>query len=565
MTDQTTPVAHLRDWMTAPAAGTGVYFGDEADGWNFYSYVDLADRARRIATLLRERGLRTGENVCVVMPTTIDCVAAFYASWAAGGLFTPITPPMFEDLETYTAHMSGILDVADPALIVTSRDFAELVRGAIAASGRTDEPLIIDDATLAATAPIAELVEPGELCLLQFTSGSTGSPRGVEITWGNLADNVIRIAGVVGWQDGDSTASWLPLYHDMGLIGALFMTITVQGDLYLLRPDQFVRDPARWLRAMTHCKHCPSPAFTLKYVARRVRPQELEGLDFSDWRTLALGSEPVPPGDVVEFSNFLAGNGFDMSALTIAYGMAENTLHITTSARTSPVVALRVDYAALRFGKPVDVLDRRELVAGVEISGDGWTSGLGRSTETSQVAIIDDDGTELPDGTVGEVVVTGESVARGYQGEYSNSSTRIANGKIFSGDAGFLYDGELFVLGRMGTSLKVRGRSVFMEDVEARVAAEIGIAPGKVAGVAIPNASEPQVAVFVERDAGDWVEGARRAAAAVVGSTSAVRVVSGPRGLIRRTSSGKPRRRVMWQLLQEGALRGAVDHEAGAT
>ncbi|MBJ8345388.1 AMP-binding protein [Antrihabitans sp. YC2-6] len=553
-------VARLRNWLIDPTPGHGIHLADEADGWQFYSYADLADRARRIATLLRDHGFESGDNTCVVMPTTANCIATFFGAFAAGGEFTPIPPPMFEDLTKYCEHLSAILTVAEPRIVVTSPEFVELVTRSMTACGRTDAPLVIDHPTLAAVEPIPDLVEPGAVCLLQFTSGSTGSPRGVQISWGNLADNALRIADIVGWRDGDATASWLPLYHDMGLIGALFMTVTMQGDLYLMRPDQFVRDPLRWLRAMEHAQHSPSPAFTLKYVARRVDPDQLKDLDFSGWRSLALGSEPVPPGDALEFANLLAPSGFDISALTIAYGLAENTLHVTSSARNAPITALRIDFDALRFGEPVEVRDSCELTAGQTISGSGWTIGLGRSTATSAVAIVDENGGPLPDGTLGEVVVTGESVALGYQGESATAGTRIVDGTLLSGDAGFLHDGELYVIGRMGTSLKVRGRSVFMEDIETRVATEISIAPGKVAAVAVPDGPEPGVALFVERDAGPWVDAARRSVAAAVGSINAVRVITGPRGLIQRTSSGKPRRRHMWQLLRAGNLQGAVDH-----
>lgn len=293
--------------------------------------------------------------------------------------------------------------------------------------------------------------------------------------------------------------SWLPLYHDMGLVGAFLTTVTNQGELYLMRPDQFVRDPVRWLRAMTRAQHSPSPSFALGYVAHRVRPEDIAELDLSGWRTLAVGSEPVEVADLQSFAELAGRQGFSMNAYTLAYGLAEATLMVTSSARGRPVTALRLDNAALRFGAPVAVLEEQPLDDNHRVDGAGWITGLGYSTPESTVRVVDEEGNDLPDGTLGEMVVVGDSVALGYSGPPSpGSSTRIEDGVLYTGDAGFLHRGEVFVLGRMGSSLKVRGRSVFMEDIESRVAQETGITKGKLAAVAITEAGAQGIALFAE-------------------------------------------------------------------
>ncbi|MEV0031337.1 AMP-binding protein [Nocardia sp. NPDC050793] len=554
----------MRDWLLRPARETGVHFADEADGWEFRSYHELAEQSWSIAALMREHGFAGGEGACVITPTGFACAAAFYAVWACGGVFTPIAPPMFGDLDQIIAHIATILTAARPRLVVTSSEFEDLVRRAAVAADRTDEPLVIG-ANLPQAPGLRELGVPADCALLQFTSGSTGTPRGVRVSWHNLANNIAMISRLIEWRTGEAMVSWLPLYHDMGLVGAFLTTVTNQGDLYLMRPDQFVRDPARWLRAMASAQHSPSPSFALGYVAHRVRADEIADLDLSGWRTLAVGSEPVEVADLQSFAELTGPRGFSMDAYTLAYGLAEATLMVTSSARRRPITALRLDTPNLRFGQPIRVLAEGKLDDAHRVEGAGWITGLGYSTPESTVRAVDEAGRELPDGVLGELVVVGDSVAMGYTGEGEGGATRIRDGELYSGDAGFLYHGEVFVLGRMGTSLKVRGRSVFMEDVESRVARETGITKGKLAAVALTELGSPGIALFAEAPSGEWISQARRVIRGELGPAATITIVTGPRGIIRRTSSGKPRRRHLWQLFRDGGLAGAEVHEADGT
>ncbi|SNY82395.1 Acyl-CoA synthetase (AMP-forming)/AMP-acid ligase II [Nocardia amikacinitolerans] len=557
-------VAAVRDWLLRPAREAGIHLADEADGWEFRSYRELAEQSWSIAALMREHGLAGGEGACVVMPTGFACTAAFYAVWACGGVFTPIAPPMFGDLDQIVAHIAAILTAAAPRLVVTAPEFEDLVRRAAVAAGRRDEPLVIGP-ELPQPPAERELGMPAECALLQFTSGSTGTPRGVRVSWRNLANNIAMISGLIDWRHGEAMVSWLPLYHDMGLVGAFLTTVTNQGDLYLMRPDQFVRDPARWLRAMASAQHSPSPSFALGYVAHRVRPEEIADLDLSGWRTLAVGSEPVEVADLQAFAELTGPRGFSMDAYTLAYGLAEATLMVTSSARRRPITALRLDTPNLRFGHPVGVLAEARLDDTHRVDGAGWITGLGYSTPESTVRAVDEEGLELPDGVLGELVVVGDSVAMGYTGDDDGGATRITNGELYTGDAGFLYRGEVFVLGRMGSSLKVRGRSVFMEDIESRVAGETGLTKGKLAAVALTDVGAPGIALFAEAPPGAWTAQARKVIRGELGPAAAITIVTGPRGTIRRTSSGKPRRRHLWQLFRDGGLAGVQVHEADGT
>ncbi|MGO4616372.1 AMP-binding protein [Nocardia sp. 2YAB30] len=553
-------VAAVRHWLAEPARTTGIHLADETDGWEFRSYAELAEQTWSIAELMRARGMTSGDGACVIMPTGFPCVAAFYAVWACGGVCTPVAPPMFGDLAQIVAHIAAILTAASPRLVVTSPEFEQLVRQAAEAAGRTDEPLVLDAATLPAPPEAREFGEPGECALLQFTSGSTGAPRGVRVSWHNLANNIAMISALIDWRDGEAGVSWLPLYHDMGLVGAFLTFVTNQAELYLMRPDQFVRDPVRWLRAMAHAQHSSSPSFALGYVAHRVGRAEIADLDLSGWRTLAVGSDPVAVADLQSFANLAGSQGFSTNAYTLAYGLAEATLMVTSSARNRPITALRIDNPSLRFGEPVRILDEELLDDTHRVEGAGWITGLGYSTPESTVRVVDEEGRELPEGVLGEMVVVGDSVALGYSDDSATASTRIDDGALYSGDAGFLHRGEVFVLGRMGSSLKVRGRSVFMEDIESRVAAETGITKGKLAAVAITDPGSQGIVLFAESGPGEWIAGARGIIRGELGPAQTVTIVTGPRGIIRRTSSGKPRRRYMWQQFRDGELAGAAVH-----
>ncbi|MFB8001455.1 AMP-binding protein [Nocardia sp. NPDC056000] len=567
-------------WLLDPNPDTGIDLADEADGWQRRTYPELRTAAWRIAALLRERGVRPGDGVCVVLPTGFDCIASMYAVWACGATLSLVPPPVFGGGEEYVAHLRGILTQAVPRIVLTSGDIAETIKRATEVLTGTSDAMagaadLLDGAADALDGVTEVLVLQGipdcdgepferapvpadDFALVQFTSGSLGTPRGVRISWRNLGANTSFITSAVDWRSGDVTVSWLPLYHDMGLIGGLLASVAKQGELRLMRPDQFVRDPGRWLRALAGAHHSVSPSFGMGYTAKRVQPAELEGLDLSGLRSLITGAEPIDIADVHAFTTLLADTGYSPESLRPAYGLAESTLMATISVADRVPTALRVDSSTLRFGAAVRVL-ATAVVDGGALPGAGWVVGLGCSTAESTITIVDTEGAPLPEGVLGEVVIAGPSVAQGYQpipGEPDREgATRFIDGAVHSGDAGFLRDGRLYVLGRMGASIKVRGKPVFMEDVDHRVAHETGLAKHRFAAVAMQGTGADQgIVLFAEARPGDWIEVARKVLRGDLGPAQQLTIVTGRAGLIRRTSSGKPRRRLMWELYRGGEL-----------
>lgn len=538
----------LRDWLADPVAGRGVHvLTEDGTAWEFREYPEIAASARRAAAALRRDGVRPGDVVAVLMPTGFPCLSVFFGVWAAGATPCMLTPPAFDDQNDYTVHLGGILAQAAPALVATTPELTHAAGLAMRAAGRTDEPWswrLADDES--------DLVASTGPALLQFTSGSTATPRGVPVGWAQLAANIGLIRDWLRWRDGDTTASWLPLSHDMGLIGCLLTPVVSQCDLHVMRPAQFIRDPERWLRRLTTAAHTAAPPFAFEYAAARVPAERFADLDLSGLRNVIVGAEPVDAAVLERFAQLAAPAGFSRSAYLPAYGLAEATLAVT--AVTGPRVprVVRPEPGSLRFGEPVRIAEEYLLGEVTEPGSAGWLTGCGSPSSGVAVDVVDEDGRSLPEGSLGEIVVDGPSVAAGYHAGAVGGTTRFSQGRLRTADAGFLYRGELFVLGRMGDSLKLRGRSVYMEDLEAAVVAATGLRRTRCAVVSASSAERPGVALFAEVPRGDWESVALGVLRGVLGNAVDIVVVTGRPGLISRTSSGKPRRRRMWAALRAG-------------
>ncbi|WP_018658407.1 AMP-binding protein [Actinomadura flavalba] len=541
----------LRDWLDKPNTGRGVHLATDDGGWEYRDYGAIASAARRTAAALIEEGVEPGDIVCVVLPTDFTCIETYFAVWAAGATVCLITPPLFQSGEDYVNHVAAIFKQAEPKLTIASAGLAAEAGEAMRRAGVPGEPW---EPRQAATE--ADVQPAGELALLQFTSGSSGAPRGVMVTWKNLEANSELIARGADYQDGDIVASWLPLYHDMGLIGAFLTPIARQGTLRLMRPDHFIRDPARWIRCFDEARHTAAPPFAYAYVARRVKPEQLEGIDLSGWKTALIGAEPIDPHSLEVFAQLLEPFGFSRATFKPAFGMAETTLLVTLDQVRRDPLAIRPDSESLAFGEPVRVLEQHTLGANSLGAKAGWVVGCGTPEEDVPVSVVDDDGNELPAGRLGEIVVGGASACRGYYAGAEGKSTRFENGLVYTGDAGFFHEGQLFVLGRMGDSIKVRGRSVYVEDLESKIAEVTRLGKGRIVVVGVPGAGTRGLALFAETQDAPWAADVRELLRRRVGEDVEVTIVVGG-GLIQRTSSGKPRRRYMWERLQSGKMEGA--------
>ncbi len=537
----------LLGWLDAPRADRGLRFAEDDGTWSRTGYTELAARARRAGAALRDQGVRKGDTVAVIMPTSVDLVTAIFAVWHAEAVVVMVVPPSLQPHHEYLAHITPILDAATPVLTLCAPEHHVLIGKAtgtatvLEAAGASQAERNEGDAAGQA-GHVATRAD--DVALLQFTSGSSGTPKGVRVTWGNLADNLERIERALGWRDGQALASWLPLHHDMGFIGCLLFTVSAQGDLWLLRPDQFIRDPARWLECFDRGRatHSAAPSFAFAYVARKVKPERLAGLDLSGWQSVIVGAERVDAAALGRFAALTSGTGFSARTFQPAYGLAENTLLVCANPVGEPVRLVRPDWSRTEFGQPVPIEETTEF--GPVEPGAGWLTGHGSA---DGVLILDDDGQPLPGGCLGEIAVRGASVASGYHGLEARA---LGAGELRTSDAGFLLDGQLYVLGRMGDSIKVNGRSVYMEDLDAKVASATGLSPSRLCLVGSTQAGRTGVAMFAEAEPGPWRETALAFLRTELGAGPDIQIITGEPGLLKRTSSGKPRRRHMWQTLR---------------
>lgn len=550
----------LLDWLDAPSASDGLRFLTDDGTWESVPYARLAGLVRATARDLRDHGLTTGQVVVILHRTGPGFAASFFGVLAAGGTPAPLAPPAaLGDARRWRAHAAHVIEECGAALVLADRDLAEV---AAAVAGPSRAVLPPPDARDAAPGSWT----PAETALLQFTSGSRGRARGVRVSRGNLEANIAMIEQRWAGRAAGTGVSWLPLYHDLGLIFGL-LTPVVRGEpVGLMRPEQFVQQPLRWLR-----EHHGRPGvvmlvpnFGLEYVVRRVRPDRLGGLDLSGVEAIVTGAERVHLDAVAAFLELLRPCGLRPSALRPAYGLAEATLGVSCAPLGRVAKAVAVAPGPVRMGEPLPLVGSAPVSRRPPAGPGTWHVGCGTPLDGLTVRIVDDLGRALPDGSLGEIAVRGPSVALGHTREQEDPATRFEDGELFTGDAGFLLDGELYVVGRVGDSLQVRGRNVYVEDLEAALAEEGLLTRQRTAVLAGHLGDEPTVCVLTAAPSAQDVVACL---VPLVGPDVTVRVVRVKAGVIELTSSGKPRRRTMWRRLLAGEIDGpllASSEHAGA-
>jgi acyl-CoA synthetase (AMP-forming)/AMP-acid ligase II len=546
------------DWLDDPLPGHGIHYYRPDSGWLMREYREIAESARRMAAFLRDSGLRQGV-VSLIIEDPETFIPAFLGTMYAGLAPSPIASPVsFTKHDAYTDHAGSILAAAAPAAVLTDAAMQPLAEEACKKAG-VAAPLVLP-ATIDAEPLRAR--HTAELALLQFTSGSSGTPKGVRVTPDNLAANVAAIRGWLGLTPEDSCSSWLPLYHDMGLIGSFLCSVVTQMDLWLMLPVDFIRAPVRWLECHgTHgVRVTTAPNFGYAYAASRVREEDLSGFDFSSWRVAMSGAERVDPRVAADFTRRMSPYGFTATTFAPCYGMAETTLAVTGA---SPGKGARIvrPGGALVPGEPVRVEDQGTL--GVDRPDDAprWIASCGGPIPQTTVEIVDEDGNALPAGAYGEIRVSGASVALGYQSPDPEASAPFTERGLHTGDAGFLFDGELYVVGRIGDSLKVRGRKVHAEDLEAALVEVPGVPVGRLAVALGTWEGQGRAVAVVETKDDTWVQATATLLRSALDDGAAVTIMRARRGAIPRTSSGKPRRRLMWRQVCQGELPGDVLHD----
>ncbi|MFF0359563.1 fatty acyl-AMP ligase [Streptomyces sp. NA02536] len=529
------------------------------------TYGELARRSRVRARELARR-LAPGERVLVALPTGIEFAEVYLACLTAGLVAVP--SPMPGGSASAGERIAAIAADCSPGLVVTT----DAARAEVAEHLRGHGP---EGLAVEAVLPVGGRSAPGEGAdgrdvgrgtdaVLQYSSGSTGSPKGVILTHGAVLANVSAVCTYVGLVPEDRFGSWLPLHHDMGLFTQLTAALLCGAHLTLMTPAQFIRRPAEWFRMLDRFRitYTVAPNFAYELCTRVITDEMTRGLDLSALRYLGNGAEPIHAPTVRAFMERFAHLGLRSHVHSSGYGLAESTAYVTcVPEETSPTV-LTVDPLRLESG------ERPELRPVAEGAGRP-VMGLGRP-HAFDLRIVDPrERVPLPEGRIGEIWLRGESIGRGYWGRPELSAevfdARLADsaegpGWLRTGDLGALVDGELFVTGRLKELLIVHGRNIFPQDVEheARAAHQaLGGQLGAAFGVGSPDERVVLVHEVHPRTPRTELPEVVTAVTRRLNRSFGLplrNVVLVRRGTVRRTTSGKIRRTAMRERFLAGDM-----------
>jgi amino acid adenylation domain-containing protein len=514
------------------------------------TYAEMDRRARAIAARLQEMGA-AGERALLLFAPGLDYVVALFACFYAGVVAVPIYPPR---RNKPTPRLQGIIHDCGPTLVLTTADVAA---DADKLAGLMPE---LEPMRWLATETVEDALaerwtgpEIGwdSVAFLQYTSGSTGNPKGVMVSHGNLIHNFHVIETLTGFTPEERSVIWLPPYHDMGLIGGILQPMYTRYWAALMAPVAFVQRPARWLEAITRYRATTSggPNFAYELCVHAVAPEDRERLDLSSWTLAFNGAEPVRSETLDAFVRVFGPKGFRRETFYPCYGLAEGTLMVTGSVRPEVPKVVEVD---------ADGLQRHRVSFGADGGHAARLVGSGRDAPDQEVRIVDPDTLrECPADRVGEVWVRGPSVTLGYWGRDEETAAtfgaRIADtgeGPFMrTGDLGFLAGGELYITGRVKDLVIIRGRNHYPHDIEQTTArSHSALRPGGAAAFSVDHAGEERLVVVQEvtrQCTGPDLEeiaGAVRAAVAREHELQVYAVALVKPGTVPKTSSGKIQR-----------------------
>jgi fatty-acyl-CoA synthase len=519
-------------------------------GFNFYSgrgellavlpYRDLREQAHSLARRMIRAGLRRGDRVAIIAESTADFARAFWASQYAGLIPVPLpTPAAFAGRVNYIDHIHPMMEAAQPLAVIAPGVFLEAARQAAA---RVEVQLVgtVEDLNQMPEAD-ADLAaaEPEDVCYLQFSSGSTRAPTGIAVTHRALLANARGISrDALQVTEEDRCTSWLPFYHDMGLVGFLLMPLTSQISTDYLAPDEFSRRPLIWPTLISRNGGTVSfsPSFGYDLSARRAMNTDLGHLDLSRWRVAGIGGDQIRPGILARFAETFGRCGFRKEAFVASYGMAEATLGMSFAPLDRGIEVDRVDLGRLRRegrAVPADGENVRDLVI------------CGKPLPDHELQVRDAEGAVVAERQVGHIMFRGPSVMTEYfrRGE-ETARVLSADGWLDTGDMGYRVGDAIVVAGRSKDLIIVNGRNVWPEDLEMALENHIdGVRRGDVVAFSVDGGDAERVVILVQCRTSDPAlrEAHRTAVASMILSTAGLNctVVLVSHNALPRTSSGK--------------------------
>jgi acyl carrier protein len=519
------------------------------------TYGELMDEASRLAGGLVARGLMPGESVAIMLPTGREYLQSFLAVLLAGGTPVPIYPPArAKQIEEHFRRHARILHNARARVLVTFEPVKRLSRLLTARVSGLETLVTPRELAASVALDVRPRLGPADVAFLQYTSGSTGDPKGVVLTHGNILASLRSMRRALGVGTEDVFVSWLPLYHDMGLIGAWLGSLVVGFPLVLMSPLTFLARPQRWLQTIERFRGTVSggPNFAYELCNRRVSDEDIDGLDLSSWRLAFNGAEPVSANTLHRFAERFSRAGFDPRAMTPVYGLAEATLGVA--------------FTPVGRGPRIERIDRglfhRTGVAQTASDDDALALvSSGVAIPDFEVRIVDGAGREAGDREEGEVEFRGPGVTSGYLRNPEASRGLFHGDWARSGDRGYLADGELFITGRDKDVVIRAGRNLYPYALEQAVGEVEGVRRGCVAvfGGEDPTSGTERLVVLAEtRETDPQRRATMRASIERLTlehlELPADEVLLAPPQTVLKTSSGKIRRSALAAQFARGRL-----------
>ena len=523
------------------------------------TYGRLYEEASAIAGGLADLGLRRNETVAIMLPSGADFFFAFFGVLLAGGIPVPAYPPTrLERIEDYVRRQIVVLRSAAVRFLISFeriRPVTEILRVSV--------PTLIDVTTVAELRRSrvrlgAGSVKPSATAVLQYTSGSTGFPKGVVLSHENVLANLRGIGAAIEIRPGDAVVTWLPLYSDLGLIGCWLLSLYYAIPITVVSPLDFLKQPERWLWAIHESRGTLSaaPNFAYDLCTRRIPAYQLEGIDLSSWRIAVNAGEPVLALTMERFAERFRPFGFRAESLLPCYGLAESTVALTMP----PIGRLPVRDWIRR--EPFERQGRAERARPGDPTALCFYS-CGRPIEGQQIRVVDETDRDCPERVVGRLLFRGRTTMQGYYRNPEATAAAVrADGWVDSGDFGYLADGEFYFTGRIRDPIVKAGRSMSPLDVEAAVGSMPGIEPGAAVAfsAADPLTGSERLVVAAETRATTQEE-FRRLEAEIVREVDYLlgmppdEVLLVEPDVLPRTSNGKIRRNDLRALYERGKLR----------
>lgn len=532
------------------------FYSDEGEG-DTLTYGRLMEGARALATGLLERDLKRGDRVAIMLPTEWNYFFAFFGILLAGGVPIPIYPPVRQaQLEDHLRRQRVILDNCGATILITvpeAKRFARLLKSQVESLHTLATVEEISSHTGAYVEPV---LSGQDTALIQYTSGSTGAPKGVILTHANLLANIRAMGEALQAKPTDVFVSWLPLYHDMGLIGAWLGNLYYASLLVIMSPLAFITRPQRWLWAIHHYRGTLSaaPNFAYELCVKRVGEEDLKGLDLSSWRAASNGAEFVVPDTLERFCERFGEYGFQREALMPVYGMAECSVGLT--------------FPPLGRGPLIDKIQREPFLRhGLAIPTDDNDltalrfAACGHPLAAHEIRVVDSNGRELPERQEGHLQFRGPSATSGYFRNAEQTGRLFQKDWLNTGDLAYIANGEAYVTGRIKDIIIRAGRNIYPQELEEAVGEIAGIRKGNVAvfGSKASDSGTERLVVIAETHEKepprlDDLRDRINALAMDLLGTPPDDVVLAPPKSILKTSSGKIRRSATCQLYERGKL-----------